>query len=71
MALQPTKTTEYIFGAGGGRDLIQNFYFDEDKINVGKDAVTNVRLNSAGNVRLQVGIDTIAGANDGDEESKP
>ena len=45
--------TEFGFSAGGGRDLIQNFNFDEDKINV-SDAVTDVRI-IGGNVRLQVG----------------
>ena len=47
--------TEFIFGAGGGRDVISNFNFDDDKINVGSDAVTDVRLNSDGDVRLQIG----------------
>ncbi len=47
--------TEFIFGACGGRDVISNFNFDDDKINVGSDAVTDVRLNSDGDVRLQVG----------------
>ena len=48
--------TEFNFRAGGGRDFISNFNFDEDKINVGTDAVTDVRINSAGNVRLKVGV---------------
>ena len=48
--------TEFNFRAGGGRDLIQNFNFDEDKINIGTDAVTDVRITKAGNVRLKVGV---------------
>ena len=47
--------TEFVFRAGGGHDVIQNFNFDEDKINVGTDAVTDVRIIGEGNVRLQVG----------------
>ena len=48
-------TTEYIFDKGNGRDLIQNFNFDEDKINVGTNAVTNVRIDKAGGVRMEIG----------------
>ena len=47
--------TEFGFSAGGGRDLIQNFNFDEDKINV-SDAITDVKITKAGNVRMKVGI---------------
>ena len=48
--------TEFNFRAGGGRDVISNFNFGEDKINIGTDAVTDVKLTKAGNVRLQVGV---------------
>ncbi len=48
-------TTEYIFDKGNGRDVIQNFNFDEDKINVGTNAVTNVRIDKAGGVRMEIG----------------
>ena len=48
--------TEFVFDKGNGRDLIQNFNFEEDKINVGTNAITDVRLTKAGNVRLKVGI---------------
>ena len=48
--------TEFNFRSGSGRDFISKFNFDEDKINVGTDAVTDVRINSAGNVRLKVGV---------------
>ena len=48
-------TTEFIFSKDSGRDVIQNFNFDDDKINVGTNAVTNVRINSAGGVRMEIG----------------
>ena len=47
--------TEFGFSAGGGNDVIANFNFDEDKINIGKGAVTDVKIIGEGNVRLQVG----------------
>ena len=48
-------TTEYIFDKDSGRDVISNFDFDEDKINVGTNAVTNVRIDKAGGVRMEIG----------------
>ena len=47
-------TTEFIFDKGNGRDVIKNFNFDEDKINVGTNAITAVNLNDAGAVRMQI-----------------
>ena len=55
--LTSNGTTEYIFDKGNGRDVIQNFNFDGDKINVGTNAVTNVRIDKAGGVRMQISGD--------------
>lgn len=48
-------TTEYIFDKDSGRDVLTNFNFDDDKINVGTNAVTDVRINNAGGVRMEIG----------------
>lgn len=50
-------TTEYIFDKDSGRDVISNFNFDEDKINVGNETITAVNVNSAGGVRMQISGD--------------
>ncbi|MBR4152393.1 MAG: hypothetical protein IKT98_05485 [Selenomonadaceae bacterium] len=50
-------TTEFVFDKGNGRDVIKNFNFEEDKINVGTNAITAVNLNDAGAVRMQIGGD--------------
>ena len=51
-------TTQFIFDAGAGHDVIQNFNFDEDKISVGS-AVSNVVLRNSGDVIIQLGDDRI------------
>ncbi len=53
--LTSNGTTEYIFDKDSGRDVISNFDFDGDKINVGTNAVTNVRIDKAGGVRMEIG----------------
>ena len=50
--------TEFIFGAGSGRDVISNFNFAEDKISV-DSAVSNVVLRNSGDVIIQRGDDWI------------
>ncbi|MBR0060165.1 MAG: hypothetical protein IJP68_01670, partial [Selenomonadaceae bacterium] len=51
-------TTEFIFDAGAGHDVITNFNFDEDKISVGA-AVSNVVLRNSGDVTIQLGEEWI------------
>jgi hypothetical protein len=46
-------TTEFVFGENSGRDLIENFNFEEDKLNVGNETITAVVLKES-NVRLQI-----------------
>ncbi len=48
-------TTEFIFSKDSGRDLIRNFDFDGDKINVGNETITAVNVNSLGGVRMEIG----------------
>ena len=45
---------EFVFDKGNGRDVIKNFNFEEDKINVGTNAITAVNLNDVGAVRMQI-----------------
>ena len=51
-------TTQFIFDAGAGHDVIKNFNFAEDKISVGV-AVTNVVLRNSGDVIIQLGDEWI------------
>ena len=51
-------TTQFIFDAGAGHDVISNFNFDEDKISVGA-AVSNVILRNSGDVIIQLGDEWI------------
>ena len=51
-------TTQFIFDAGAGHDVIRNFNFAEDKISVGS-AVTNVVLRNSGDVIIQLGDEWI------------
>ena len=46
-------TTEFVFDENSGRDLIKNFNFAEDKINVGNETITAVVLKES-SVRLQI-----------------
>ena len=46
-------TTEFVFDKGNGRDVIKNFNFAEDKINVGDETITAVILKE-NDVRLQI-----------------
>ncbi len=48
-------TTEFIFNKDSGRDVINNFNFDGDKINVGNETITAVNVNNAGGVRMEIG----------------
>ena len=50
--------TQFIFDAGAGHDLIQNFNFAEDKISIGA-AVSNVVLRNSGDVIIQLGDEWI------------
>ena len=47
-------STEFIFGKDSGRDLIKNFNFDGDKINVGNETITAVNVNNSGGIRMEI-----------------
>jgi len=57
-------TTEFIFDKNSGRDVIQNFNFDDDKINVGNETITAVNVNSSGAVRMEISGDAVLTLND-------
>ncbi len=47
-------STEFIFSKDSGRDVIKNFNFDADKINVGNETITAVNVNNSGGVRMEI-----------------
>ena len=57
-------TTEYIFDKDSGRDVISNFNFDEDKINVGNETIAAVNVNNSGGVRMEISGDAVLTLND-------